>query len=398
MIFFNKIRTNNEFITSCGNIHYLCCMAGIYIHVPFCKKKCSYCDFHFSTTFVSYRERMLDTMRNELLARKNELGNEAIDSIYFGGGTPSLLTKDELTDFLELIHREFAVEPSAEITLEANPDDISAEHCLGWRSVGINRLSIGLQSFREDDLTWMNRSHTALEAENCVAIAQAAGFSNISIDLIYGLPDLSLDQWKSHINRVLEMGIQHISAYCLTVEQKTALHALVQAGKLHPGGENDQGHQFLLLTDTLTAHGFHHYEISNFGMPGKEAVHNGNYWKGVSYLGIGPSAHSFNGIERRWNVANNVKYMSGFETNESWFETELLTPKDRWNELLMTGLRTSWGVNLQQLFEILSPTTEFYEKLKEFETNQWLDVGSMHITLTSEGRLMADYIASELFV
>jgi len=373
-------------------------MAGIYIHVPFCKKKCSYCDFHFSTTFASYRERMLLTMRNELLARKNELGNEAIDSIYFGGGTPSLLTKDELTDFMELIHREFTVVSSAEITLEANPDDISAEHCAGWRSAGINRLSIGLQSFREDDLTWMNRSHTALEAENCVAIAQDAGFSNISIDLIYGLPDLSLDQWESHINRVLDMGIQHISAYCLTVEQKTALHTLVQAGKLRPGGENDQSHQFLVLTDTLTARGFHHYEISNFGLPGMEAVHNGNYWKGVPYLGIGPSAHSFNGIERRWNVANNAKYMSGLETNGAWFETELLTPKDRWNELLMTGLRTSWGVNLQQLFDILSPTAEFHKKLKEFETNQWLELGSTHIILTSEGRLMADYIASELFV
>jgi oxygen-independent coproporphyrinogen-3 oxidase len=373
-------------------------MAGIYIHVPFCKKKCSYCDFHFSTTYAPYREGMLKTMRDELLLRKNELGDATIDSIYFGGGTPSLLTKVELTDFLALIGREFALDPSAEITLEANPDDISSEYCAGWRAAGINRLSIGLQSFRESDLTWMNRSHTALEAEHCVAIAQSSGFTNISIDLIYGLPDLTMEEWKSHIHRVLDMGVQHISAYCLTVEKKTALHKLVQAGRLNPGDENDQSQQFLLLSDILTAHGFHHYEISNFGLPGKEALHNGNYWKGVSYIGIGPSAHSFNGTERRWNVANNAKYLSDFSENDGWFETEELSPKDRWNELLMTGLRTSWGVNLQQLYEILPPTSAFDEKLKEFEVNEWMDLGSTHIRLTSKGRLMADYIASELFV
>jgi len=377
---------------------YLCAMAGIYIHVPFCKKKCSYCDFHFSTTFATYRERMLDTMRSELLSRKAELAGHVIESIYFGGGTPSLLLSNELESFLTQIHTDFNVLDTAEITLEANPDDITEANCTAWKSIGINRLSIGLQSFREHDLTWMNRSHSALEAEQCVSIAQAARFSNISVDLIYGLPDLSLEEWDAHIARVLGMGIQHISAYCLTVEKKTALYKLVSSGQLTPGGDEAQSAQFLCLTDRLTSHGFHHYEISNFGLPGLEAIHNSNYWKGVNYLGIGPSAHSYNGIERRWNIANNAKYMADFGQNETWFEREVLSPKERWNELLMTGLRTSWGVNLQDLFQIAAPTKDFEAKLKGFEEKKWLLKTDTHVILTREGRLMADYIASELFV
>jgi oxygen-independent coproporphyrinogen-3 oxidase len=244
----------------------------------------------------------------------------------------------------------------------------------------------------------MNRSHSALEAEQCVSIAQAAGFSNISVDLIYGLPDLSLKEWQTHIERVLGMGIQHISAYCLTVEKKTALYKLVHSGQLTPVGDEAQSAQFLHLIDRLTRHGFHHYEISNFGLQGFEAKHNSNYWKGVNYLGIGPSAHSFNGSERRWNVANNARYMSDFGANEAWFETEVLTPKDRWNEMLMTGLRTSWGVNLQDLFQIALPSETFEETLKQFEAKKWLVKTDTHVILTRDGRLMADYIASELFV
>ncbi len=377
---------------------YLCAMAGIYIHVPFCKKKCSYCDFHFSTTFATYRERMLETMQSELLLRKSELGEKAMESIYFGGGTPSVLSPSEIASFLTLINENFEVSAGAELTLEANPDDITEANCTAWRTLGINRLSIGLQSFRENDLTWMNRSHSALEAEQCVSIAQAAGFSNISVDLIYGLPDLSLEEWDAHIQRVLDMGIQHLSAYCLTVEKKTALHKLVGSGQLTPGGDDAQSEQFLHLIDRLTNHGFHHYEISNFGLPGLEAVHNSNYWKGVNYLGIGPSAHSYNGIERRWNIANNAKYMSDFGQNETWFEREILTSKERWNELLMTGLRTSWGVNLQDLFQIATSTEVFEANLKRFEEKKWLVKTDTHLTLTREGRLMADYIASELFL
>jgi oxygen-independent coproporphyrinogen-3 oxidase len=373
-------------------------MAGIYIHVPLCKKKCSYCDFHFSTTFATYRERMLETMQSELLLRKSELGEKAMESIYFGGGTPSVLVPSEIASLLTLINENFEVSAAAEVTLEANPDDITEANCTAWKSIGINRLSIGLQSFRENDLTWMNRSHSALEAEQCVSIAQAAGFSNISVDLIYGLPDLSLEEWDAHIQRVLDMGIQHLSAYCLTVEKKTALHKLVNSGQLTPGGDDAQSEQFLHLIDRLTNHGFHHYEISNFGLPGLEAVHNSNYWKGVNYLGIGPSAHSYIGIERRWNIANNAKYMSDFGQNETWFEREILTSKERWNELLMTGLRTSWGVNLQDLFQIATSTEVFEANLKRFEEKKWLVKTDTHLTLTREGRLMADYIASELFL
>jgi oxygen-independent coproporphyrinogen-3 oxidase len=377
---------------------YLCDMAGIYIHVPFCKKKCSYCDFHFSTTFYTYRERMLDTMQSELLSRKAELAGHVIESIYFGGGTPSVLVPSEIASFLTLIKENFQVSTTAELTLEANPDDITEANCTAWRTLGVNRLSIGLQSFRENDLTWMNRSHSALEAEQCVSIAQAAGFTNISVDLIYGLPDLSLEEWDAHIERVLDMNIQHISAYCLTVEKKTALHKLVSSGQLTPGGDEAQSEQFLHLIDRLTNHGFHHYEISNFGLPGVEAKHNSNYWKGVNYLGIGPSAHSYNGVERRWNIANNAKYMADFGLNETWFESEVLTSKERWNELLMTGLRTSWGVDLHDLYQISSPTEDFEANVKHFEEKKWLDKTDTHLILTREGRLMADYIASELFV
>jgi oxygen-independent coproporphyrinogen-3 oxidase len=373
-------------------------MAGIYIHVPFCKKKCSYCDFHFSTTFAAYRDGMLDTMHSELLLRKSELGENAIESVYFGGGTPSLLLSNELEAFLTRIHTNFNVLDTAEITLEANPDDITEANCSAWHSLGINRLSIGLQSFRENDLTWMNRSHSSLEAEHCVSIAQAAGFTNISVDLIYGLPDLSLEEWDAHIERVLDMKIQHISAYCLTVEKKTALYKLVSSGQLTPGGDEAQSEQFIHLIDRLTTHGFHHYEISNFGLPTLEAVHNSNYWRGVNYIGIGPSAHSYNGIERRWNAANNAKYMADFGLNETWFEREILTSKERWNELLMTGLRTSWGVDLHDLYQIASPTEDFEANVKHFEEKKWLDKTDTHLILTREGRLMADYIASELFV
>lgn len=341
---------------------------------------------------------MLDTMKSELILRMPELAGQVIESIYFGGGTPSVLVPSEIASFLTVINGNFEVLNTAEVTLEANPDDITEANCTAWHSLGFNRLSIGLQSFRENDLTWMNRSHSALEAEQCVSIAQAAGFSNISVDLIYGLPDLSLEEWDAHIERVLDMNIQHISAYCLTVEKKTALYKLVSSGQLTPGGDEAQSEQFIHLIDRLTTHGFHHYEISNFGLPTLEAVHNSNYWRGVNYLGIGPSAHSYNGIERRWNIANNAKYMADFGLNETWFESEVLTSKERWNELLMTGLRTSWGVNLQDLFQIASPTEVFKVNVKHFEAKNWLVKTDTHIILTREGRLMADYIASELFL
>lgn len=373
-------------------------MAGLYIHIPFCKQKCSYCDFHFSTTFHKYRTEMILAMCSEMDRTKDYLEKEPLESIYFGGGTPSLLTEQEIQKILETAHEHFEVLPNAEITLEANPDDITPDSVVAWMNAGINRLSIGLQSFREKDLAWMNRAHTADEALNCVKQAQDQGISNISVDLIYGLPDLSLKEWEQHIERVISMGIQHVSAYCLTVEEKTALHKLVQTHTLIPAGEDEQSDQFLLLSDKLKKAGFMHYEISNFGRPGFEAVHNANYWKGKKYLGIGPSAHSFNGTSRRWNLANNTQYIKRIEGNETWFEEEHLTQKDQWNELILTGLRTSYGVNLDQLKKIHPLTPEFLQNTNKFAELNWLQITHQQMILTDEGRLKADHIASELFL
>ena len=340
---------------------------------------------------------MIDAICYEIVQRADYLASKELSSIYFGGGTPSLLTKAELNQLLETIQGRFTLANSCEITLEANPDDIDLERLSFWKQVGINRLSIGLQSFKESDLQWMNRAHSVNEALQCVSLARKSGITNISVDLIYGLPHLSMEEWKQHIETVLAMDVQHISAYCLTIEEKTALHHLVESKKIVPAGEDDQSEQFIFLIDRLKQAGFNHYEISNFGLPGFEAVHNSSYWKGAQYLGVGPSAHSFDGKSRQWNVANNTLYIKNLASG-TYFELEELSPKDRWNELLLIGLRTSYGVNLEQLFAILEPSKDFVEKVSEFKQNEWLFEENGTLLLTSEGRLKADFIASELFV
>ncbi len=340
---------------------------------------------------------MIDAICLEIEQRADYLASKELSSIYFGGGTPSLLTKAELNQVLETIQGRFTLANSCEITLEANPDDIDLERLSFWKQVGINRLSIGLQSFKESDLQWMNRAHSVNEALQCVSLARKSGITNISVDLIYGLPHLSMEEWKQHIETVLAMDVQHISAYCLTIEEKTALHHLVESKKIVPAGEDDQSEQFIYLTEQLKGAGFNHYEISNFGLPGFEAVHNSSYWKGAQYLGVGPSAHSFDGKSRQWNVANNTLYIKNLASG-TYFELEELSPKDRWNELLLIGLRTSYGVNLEQLFAILEPSKDYVEKVSEFKQNEWLFEENGTLLLTSEGRLKADFIASELFV
>ncbi len=340
---------------------------------------------------------MIDAICLEIEQRADYLASKESSSIYFGGGTPSLLTKAELNQLLETIQGRFTLANSCEITLEANPDDIDLERLSFWKQAGINRLSIGLQSFKESDLQWMNRAHSVNEALQCVSLARKSGITNISVDLIYGLPHLSMEEWKQHIETVLAMDVQHISAYCLTIEEKTALHHLVESKKIVPAGEDDQSEQFIFLIDRLKQAGFNHYEISNFGLPGFEAVHNSSYWKGAHYLGVGPSAHSFDGKSRQWNVANNTLYIKNLASG-TYFELEELSPKDRWNELLLIGLRTSYGVNLEQLFAILEPSKDYVEKVSEFKQNEWLFEENGTLLLTSEGRLKADFIASELFV
>ena len=373
-------------------------MAGIYVHIPFCKQKCSYCDFHFSTTFHKYRTEMIESICKEIIYRKDYLAHQTIETVYFGGGTPSLLTKNEFEKILNTIQNTFKIGVDLEFTVEANPDDINEHNLKDWKEIGVNRLSIGLQSFREEDLRWMNRAHNSTEALNCVSMAQKAGFDNLSVDLIYGLPNLSTEDWKKNIQHVIDMKVPHVSAYCLTVEEKTSLHQMVKNNKIKPATEDEQSDQFNLLIETLAENGLEQYEISNFSKPGKHSVHNSNYWFGKHYLGIGPSAHSFNGASRSWNISNNQQYIKKITNNEKWDEIEVLSKENQFNELLMVGLRTKFGVNIKNLKELLPFSIAFQNTLNTFIANEWVVEEEENLRLTKEGRLKADYIASELFV
>lgn len=373
-------------------------MAGIYIHIPFCKQKCSYCDFHFSTTFASYRDRMIASIVKEIETRKEYLERKSLRSIYFGGGTPSLLSRDELKQILDTIYSNFKVEDDVEVTLEANPDDCTESNLQFWKQVGVNRLSIGLQSFKAYDLEWMNRAHSVEESHLSVERALKTGFENITIDLMYGLPNLSDEEWKAHIQRVIDWGIPHISSYCLTVEKGTALNNWVERKKIAVGEEEQQSRQFEILVEMLENAGIYQYEISNFSQEGFESRHNSNYWKGAWYLGVGPSAHSFNGASRQCNITNNHAYMNQMEAGEDYFEVEVLTKEDQFNELILTGLRTVYGVSLEKLNELVPISTAARVKIAEFKDLNWMLEQNGTLTLTKEGRLRADYIASELFV
>lgn len=372
-------------------------MAGIYIHIPFCKQRCSYCDFHFSTTYQPYREQLIQSLSKELELRKDYL-EEKVETVYFGGGTPSLLTKEELEVLLIKVRQHYFLEEEIECTLESNPDDITPEKLEEWKDMGINRLSIGLQSFKEADLKWMNRAHNSKESYQSVLMAQRSGFTNITIDLMYGLPELTLDEWRGHIQKVIDLDVPHISAYCLTVEQKTALAAWVKKGEIHPAEEEQQSEQFEVLVELLTAAGYEHYEISNFAKPEAHSRHNSNYWRGKHYLGIGPSAHSFNGVSRSWNLANNQLYIHALENKKKWMETEELSSEDRFNELLLTGLRTKWGVALSALEDIHPLGSTFRQKVQQLKDEQLMKEEGDYLHLTTKGKLQADRIASDLFL
>ncbi|WP_372795666.1 radical SAM family heme chaperone HemW, partial [Lutibacter sp.] len=322
-------------------------MAGIYIHIPFCKQACYYCDFHFSTS-LKRKEELLNAIKQELLLRKNEFGTAQIETIYFGGGTPSILTIDELQFLITIIYENYRVVNNAEITLEANPDDLSIQKIKELAQSPINRLSIGIQSFFEDDLKFMNRAHTAEESKKCLVEAKKY-FDNITIDLIYGVPNMSNEKWLANLKQAFEFGIPHISSYALTVEEKTVLHSFIKNGKVPPVDENLALEHFNILVEETEKQGFVHYEISNFGKPEYFSKHNISYWQGEKYLGIGPSAHSFNGLERSWNVSNNTKYINSLLENKLPSESEILTINNRFNEYIMTGLRTIWGVSFEKV-------------------------------------------------
>ena len=372
----------------------------IYLHIPFCKQKCSYCNFHFSTS-IKYKEEMISALKKEISLRKNELENKTLKSLYFGGGTPSLLHVDELKSLIDEVLKHFSFDSEIEITLEANPDDLDQTFLKELSQTPINRLSIGTQSFFDEDLKMMNRAHNSGEAESSIKRAQDFGFENISIDLIYGSPTSGFDIWKKNLRKTIELEVPHVSSYALTIEPKTALNTWISQGKIAAPKEAEQHEEFFYMTDFLKDHGFDHYEISNFGKPGFHSKHNSSYWKYQEYLGIGPSAHSYNGRnERGWNVANNQLYINSLHQNKLAKETEILSEKDQFNEMLMIGLRTIWGVDLSSLKEKFS--TElleyFQNEIKNKLEDGILSIENNHLKIPEKHWFLADGIASDLFM
>ncbi|MGN7866764.1 radical SAM family heme chaperone HemW [Chryseobacterium sp. 22458] len=372
----------------------------IYIHIPFCKQKCSYCNFHFSTS-LNFKDEMLRAMKTEMLLRKNELQNKSLKSLYFGGGTPSILSVDEISSLIDEVLKYFSFEKDIEITLEANPDDLDKSFLKQLAGTPVNRLSIGTQSFFEDDLKLMNRAHSASEAESSIKRAQDFGFENLSIDLIYGSPTSSLEIWKENLNKTIVLEVPHISSYALTVEPKTALENWISKGKVKSPKEEEQNREFYYLSDFLKDNGFEHYEVSNFAKPGFYSRHNSAYWKYQEYLGIGPSAHSYNGFDiRSWNVANNQQYIKKLNDKLLAKEEEILSREDQFNEMIMIGLRTIWGVDLKSLKNKFSDRMleHFQIEIKSKIEEGILIIENDHLKIPEKHWFMADGIASDLFI
>ena len=372
-------------------------MAGIYIHIPFCKQACYYCDFHFSTS-LKKKNTLISALIKELKLRKDELKETPIETIYFGGGTPSILSNEELQLLIDSVYENYKVISCPEITLEANPDDLYKDRIIELSKSPINRLSIGIQSFFEKDLKLMNRAHNADEARSCIEVAKKY-FSNISIDLIYGIQGATNEQWIKNIEIALNFEISHISSYALTVEPKTALASFIEKGIIEDVDDEQAHQQFLILKDKLEEEGFVHYELSNFGKEGFFSKNNSAYWQGKSYLGIGPSAHSFNGTQRGWNVRNNTKYINALNKDELPIEIEILTLTDRYNEYIMTGLRTIWGVSLKKVEEDFGKLFKDYliERADIFINQHLLYTDDGHIRVSRKGQFLSDGISSELF-
>lgn len=373
-------------------------MSGIYIHIPFCKQACHYCDFHFSTSMKKKNEMVL-ALANEIQMRKSEFENEVVETIYFGGGTPSLLQMADLKFLISEVYKNYNVAENPEITLEANPDDLSKERIIELSKSKINRLSIGIQSFFEDDLQMMNRAHNSVEAKNCLEEATKY-FENISLDLIYGIPGLSNEKWKQNIDTALSFGISHISSYALTVEPKTALFKLIQTRKIAKPNDDLAQEHFSILVETLEANGFIHYELSNFGKENYFSKNNSAYWLGKKYIGIGPSAHSYDRISRSWNVANNSIYLKSLQVNTLPKETEILSKTDQYNEYIMTGLRTIWGVSLDRIENEFGATYLEYltNQAQKFLDNNLLSIEENVLKATKKGKFLTDGIASDLFL
>ncbi|AZI24447.1 radical SAM family heme chaperone HemW [Pedobacter sp. G11] len=373
-------------------------MSGIYIHIPFCKKACHYCDFHFSTS-LKYADEMVEAICKEIKMKKNRIPGQ-VGSIYFGGGTPSILSQAALQKIFDTITQNYQIDSNAEITMEANPDDLTAQKLKELKQLPVNRFSVGIQSFFDEDLTWMNRAHHASEGENAIKRSQDAGFENLTLDLIYGYPLLTDTKWLSNIDKAIELNVPHISAYALTVEPRTALAHAIKTRKQIPVNDHQSAEQFVILMNKLTASEFDHYEISNFAKPNCYAIHNTNYWRGINYIGIGPSAHGFDGQNRYMNPANNAMYIDALERNKLPEVIETLSIEDSFNEYMMTSLRTMWGIDLTKIANDFGK--DFFEEtmqnLRGFEDKDWLILEKDTIKLSQNGKLFADHIAAELFI
>ena len=375
-------------------------MAGIYIHIPFCKQACTYCNFHFATS-LRYKDDVISAILKEAILRKDYLEDTIVDTIYFGGGTPSLLSADEIKIIINTISNHYRLDDTLEITLEANPDDLNEVYLKELKtSSPINRLSVGIQSFLEDDLRYMNRSHSAIESVTCLKTIKNLGFENYSMDLIFGVPTCDDEQWKINLERALKFNPTHLSVYALTVEENTPLKKMIASSKLPAPFDESQVNQYLIAQYILTEGGYQQYEISNYSRPGFISKHNSNYWKSINYLGLGPSAHSFNGVSRSWNVANNKKYIDAIQMNVlSFNETELLTLHDQINEYIMTRLRTIWGIDPKDLkLGGLDYSKEFISKVQAYLDRKEIYIKDDRFFLTSNGQLIADQISADLFI
>ncbi|WP_243647798.1 radical SAM family heme chaperone HemW [Flaviaesturariibacter flavus] len=368
------------------------------MHIPFCRQACHYCNFHF-TTSLRYKPELVDALVREAELRAPYLEGAPVETIYFGGGTPSLLSERELDTILESLRRHYPITADAEITLEANPDDIDPARLAAWKRSGVNRLSIGVQSFFEEELRWMNRAHSAAHARSCIEQSLAAGFSNMTIDLIYGSPLLSDEGWKTNVDIATGYGIPHLSCYALTVEERTPLHKQIARSEKTDVDNDKQARQFLLLMQWLKERGYEHYEVSNFAKPGYRSQHNSAYWKGIPYLGLGPSAHSYNGRERSWNIANNNTYIRALSEGSLPAEAETLTRNQRLNEYLMISLRTLEGIDLARVQEqaTAGETSGIEKQLNVFLREGLVKKTGSGFALTDEGMLRADGLAAELF-
>lgn len=374
-------------------------MSGIYFHIPFCKAKCSYCDF-YKTTNNSKINELIKTIQIELRLRNNYLSNKKIDTIYFGGGTPSLLRPEQINELLNACKNEFQVDDKAEITMEANPDDLNYEYLKEIKTIGVNRLSIGIQSFSQDDLQLMKRRHNSIQAINAVEQAKSAGFKNISVDLIFGIPNMSFEQWKKNLQKIVDLNVQHLSAYHLTYHKNTKLFNDLQKGLFHEIDENDSVIQFNELVKVARENGFKHYEISNFAKEGLFSKHNSSYWKQNEYLGLGPSAHSYNKNSRQWNVSNLSHYLQALKHEVIPFEIEYLTEKERFNDYIITSIRTMWGIDLE---EVSNKFGELYLKHvlkigRKYASLNYVNLTDNRIKLELSGMLISDSIMAEFIL